>query len=71
MKEYLTGFFAGVSICLAAYIGWEHHRHVPVIIKEIKIKVPVPVPIPVPTPPTLPMAKTKAPSSKTDKGASC
>ena len=56
MKEYLTGFFAGVSICLAAYIGWEHHRHVPVIIKDIKIKVPVPVPIPVTTPPKLAMA---------------
>jgi hypothetical protein len=50
MKNYLVGFLAGVGLCLSVYIGWEHYRHVPVIIQEIKVPVPVPVPIPVPVP---------------------
>ena len=51
MKNCFMGFLVGVGVCLCAYILWEHHRHVPVIIKEIKIPVPVPVPIPVPVEP--------------------
>jgi len=53
MKDCFLGFIIGVSLCLGLYVVWENHRHVPVIIKEIKIPVPVPVPIPEPR---LPMA---------------
>ena len=50
MKNYFMGFLVGVGMCLSAYLLWEHHRHVPVIIKEIKVPVPVPVPVPIPVP---------------------
>lgn len=46
MKDGFLGFVVGVALCLALYVVWEDHRHVPVIIKEIKVPVPVPVPMP-------------------------
>ena len=65
MKNYFIGFLTGVGVCLFAYLLWEHHRYVPVIIKEIKVPFPVPVPVPVPIPapvePGMRIAYKKAP----------
>jgi hypothetical protein len=62
MKNYLVGFLVGVGLCLSVYIIWEHYRHVPVIIKEIKVPVPIPVPIPIPVPvPAQPPMRVESP----------
>jgi len=39
VKEFMLGFFVALSLSMAGYIAWEHHRHVPVVIQQ----VPVPV----------------------------
>jgi hypothetical protein len=56
MKNYFMGFLIGVGVCLCAYLLWEHYRHVPVIIKEIRVPVLVPVPIPAPVEPRMRIA---------------
>lgn len=48
MKNFMFGVVVGSLICVALYLLWEHHRHVPVIIQEIRVPVPVPVPVPAP-----------------------
>lgn len=45
MKSFALGVFMCLSVCLAAYIVWEHHRHVPVLIKEVPV-MPQMVPMP-------------------------
>ena len=52
MKNFWLGFFTCLSSCLIVYIVWEHHRYVPVLIRE----VPTPAfidrsPITAPAPP--------------------
>ena len=42
------GVVVGSLICAALYLLWEQHRHVPVIIRQIRVPVPVPVPVPAP-----------------------
>jgi hypothetical protein len=41
MKNFCLGFFVCLSICLMSYTIWEHHRHVPVIVKQVFVPIPM------------------------------
>jgi hypothetical protein len=51
MKSFWLGFFMSLSLCLVAYLAWEYHRYVPVVIKPIPVPVPMSqLPYPQPEP---------------------
>jgi len=61
MRNFLLGFFVATTLSLSGYLVWEHFRHVPVLIQQVKVPVPVPMgdvepsPVENPTPTPTPM----------------
>jgi len=43
MRNFLLGFFVAATLSLSGYLVWEHFRHVPVLIQQIKVPVPTPM----------------------------